>query len=326
MNYLDFAIIFAFIIFILIGLWRGFLNEILTFLGFIVSIILSFFLYSALGQKIYEEFNIPSGLSNLISFVFIFLILQIIWSLSSGIIYRKIYIKWRNWSNFRIIEKVLGSIVGFLNGFVLIALILISLVVIPVNPRVKSELTNAKLVPFFINKTAVLNNIIEQLFIPAAKEAEARLRNLTTSITPEGQSELSFPDNLELAPNSQAEIRMLDLINVERTQRGLRALEMDEGLRKVARAHSEEMFKLSYFDHVSPVTGTPFDRLDRAEIAYQLAGENIAYAPNVDVAHYGLMNSPPHKENILESKYGKVGIGIISAGPWGEMYTQEFTD
>lgn len=326
MNYIDLSILILFIIFIGIGLWRGFLNEFLTFFGFVISSILSFIFYSALGQKIYEELQIPSGLSNLISFILIFLVLQIIWSFFSTFIYRKIYQKWGEFRKFRKLDSALGAIPSLLNGFVVISLLLLILVIVPIHPRVKSHLSDSRLASFFVNNASLLNDKIEKLFIPAAGEAEAKIRNLTGTFFPEKETEVNFPENLQLSPDSQAEKRMFELINMERIRRGINPLVFDSELTEVARNHSEEMFRLSYFDHNSPVTGSPFDRLDAAGIKYLAAGENIAYAPNVDVAHFGLMDSPSHRENILEPSFQKIGIGIISAGPWGMMFSQEFTD
>jgi uncharacterized protein YkwD len=55
-------------------------------------------------------------------------------------------------------------------------------------------------------------------------------------------------------------------------------------------------------------------------------GENLALAPSVDLAHIGLMNSPSHRENILDPNFKRIGIGIIDADPYGKMITQVFTD
>jgi uncharacterized protein YkwD len=38
------------------------------------------------------------------------------------------------------------------------------------------------------------------------------------------------------------------------------------------------------------------------------------------------MNSPGHKANILSISFGKVGIGVIDGGIYGEMFCQEFTN
>jgi len=92
----------------------------------------------------------------------------------------------------------------------------------------------------------------------------------------------------------------------------------------VARQHSVEMFQLKYFGHQSPSLGSPFDRLQAAKISYTRAGENLAYARSVAIAHRGLMESPGHRENILRPEFTKVAIGVIAAGSYGRMFTQLF--
>ena len=81
---------------------------------------------------------------------------------------------------------------------------------------------------------------------------------------------------------------------------------------------------LKYFGHESPVAGSPFDRLKAAGITYARAGENLAYAQSVAVAHRALMDSPGHRENILRPEFTRIGIGVISAGAYGRMVTQLF--
>jgi uncharacterized protein YkwD len=119
---------------------------------------------------------------------------------------------------------------------------------------------------------------------------------------------------------------MLELVNGERARAGLQALVADERLRQVARAHSLEMFQLDYFSHTSPTAGSPFDRMHAAGIQFLVAGENLAYAPNVEIAHQGLMNSPGHRANILRPEFGRVGIGVLRSPAQGSMFTQDFTN
>ncbi|MGH2500680.1 MAG: CAP domain-containing protein, partial [Candidatus Limnocylindria bacterium] len=121
-----------------------------------------------------------------------------------------------------------------------------------------------------------------------------------------------------------AERALAELVNEARRAHGLPALTIDPRLVAVARAHSTEMFRLEYFGHQSPVSGSPFDRLDAAEIAYTRAGENLAYAHSVAIAHRGLMDSPGHRANILRPEFTRIGVGAISAGPYGRMFTQLF--
>ena len=84
--------------------------------------------------------------------------------------------------------------------------------------------------------------------------------------------------------------------------------------------------KRNYFSHYTPEGKSPFDRMDEAGIKYKAAGENLAYAPSVEVAHQGLIDSPGHRANILRPEFGHLGVGVIDGGINGKMFCQEFTD
>jgi uncharacterized protein YkwD len=70
------------------------------------------------------------------------------------------------------------------------------------------------------------------------------------------------------------------------------------------------MFQQGYFAHVDPDGTTPFERMRTGGVSFRAAGENLALAPTVEVAHNGLMNSPGHRENILSPDFTQVGTGI----------------
>lgn len=127
------------------------------------------------------------------------------------------------------------------------------------------------------------------------------------------------------------------MINAERSGRGLSILAADPMLTATARAHSEEMCSLDYFDHHSPTPGrsSPMDRylasvrqLGQPQPEYLLVGENIFYCSvfndiyNVDYAHRAFMASPGHRANILEPRFSKVGIGIYRNAK-GEFWVTE---
>jgi len=61
----------------------------------------------------------------------------------------------------------------------------------------------------------------------------------------------------------------------------------------------------------------PFERLRAAGIGYLTAGENLAFAPNLSLAHSGLMNSPGHRANILRPAFHHIGIGALRRLPTG---------
>ena len=117
---------------------------------------------------------------------------------------------------------------------------------------------------------------------------------------------------------------MLELVNRERAAAGLAPLAPDPELTEVARAHSTDMFARGYFSHITPEGRSPFDRMNAAGVKYQTAGENLALAPTLPIAHNGLMNSPGHRANILRPEFGRVGIGIMDGGARGLMVTQNF--
>ena len=124
--------------------------------------------------------------------------------------------------------------------------------------------------------------------------------------------------------SNSEEQTMLNLINKERTAKGLQPLSYDAALSKVARDKAKDMIDNNYFSHQSPTYGSPFDQMKSNGISYRYAGENLAGAPDVNTAHTNLMNSDGHRKNILNSNYTKVGIGVLNGGPYGKMYVQEY--
>ncbi len=157
-----------------------------------------------------------------------------------------------------------------------------------------------------------------------------------TTPQPEPQPEVEQPKEeqptIEEQPEEQEqkasvsaeEQQMVDLVNQERQQRGLAPLKINEELTKVARVKAQDMIDNNYFDHQSPTYGSPFDMLQHFGVSYRTAGENLAGNQTVGAAHQALMNSQGHRENILNSNYTEVGIGIIDGGPYGKMFVQLF--
>lgn len=124
------------------------------------------------------------------------------------------------------------------------------------------------------------------------------------------------------------EMDAFDLLNDERTSRGIAALDMDPGLRLLARAHSEDMVARGFFAHTNPDGDDPFDRMANAGITYSTAGENIAFnsfADPVATAVDGWMNSEGHRNNILNENFTLTGMGVAGGGGTGYYFTQVFT-
>ena len=126
------------------------------------------------------------------------------------------------------------------------------------------------------------------------------------------------------AARPDLEERMINLVNEERIKQGLPMLVADTELRNLARAHAMDMLAKGYFSHIDREGQDPFDRMRAAKINYLSAGENLAFGATLKIAHRGLMESAGHKENILRTSFRRIGIGILDAGRYGLMITQEF--
>lgn len=120
------------------------------------------------------------------------------------------------------------------------------------------------------------------------------------------------------------EQQMIDFVNEARKAAGLQPLSPDSKLAEVARAKSKDMIDHNYFSHQSPTYGSPFEMMQKFGIKYSTAGENIACNQSVQAAHEALMNSPGHRENILNASFTQIGIGIVDGGQCGKMFTQMF--
>jgi uncharacterized protein YkwD len=123
---------------------------------------------------------------------------------------------------------------------------------------------------------------------------------------------------------SSNEQRLLELVNQERETAGLKPLTWDQGLANAARAHSKLLAQHKEISHQFMGEADLTKRTGAAGANFSSVGENVGYAPDVDVAHNGFMNSPPHRANILRPDFNAIGIAIVPRG--NELYiTQDFS-
>ncbi len=129
------------------------------------------------------------------------------------------------------------------------------------------------------------------------------------------------------APRTAPTIRLaraaVCLINNRRTARGLSRLRINNRLSKAAKWHTHDMVHRSYFGHVSRRGRDVVDRLYGARylggrISWAV-GENLAWGsgnrgtPREIVRAW--MNSPGHRQNMLDRRFREIGIGVIANGP-----------
>jgi uncharacterized protein YkwD len=222
----------------------------------------------------------------------------------------------------RRINQLFGALPGLVSGLISAAILSALLLAIPVNEGLTERVRESTLA----NRLAVYTERLETKLVPVFRDAVSQTLNLLT-IRPESNERVSLPFTVaKPRPRPDLETEMLKLVNKERATVGLKPLAPDPELTEVARQHSADMFARGYFAHVTPEGRDPFDRIRAANIRFVAAGENLALAPTLQIAHTGLMNSPGHRANILARDFGRVGIGIMDGGIRGLMVTQNFRD
>jgi uncharacterized protein YkwD len=102
--------------------------------------------------------------------------------------------------------------------------------------------------------------------------------------------------------------------NKARTKAGLSKLKKDTQLMRAAKNKANDMATKGYFSHTTP-SGQQFTHfITGAGYRYTTIGENIAiYFSTEKEAVASWLNSPPHRENILNANYRHIGVGVA----WG---------
>src|SRR3989344_6156462 len=323
-NFID-VLIVALIVYLIWQGWRsGFIAGILNLITTVISLLAATLFYPTLGNLLAGQFAWGQNLSQVIAFFLILLILEIILSFLANKLYSTLAPIFNKIKAVQLTDRILGVIPSVLVGLFLVSLFLLLPLILPVKANLKDPIVESwwgkNVLPLGLKYQPSLENSLNRL----------PYQNLVYLITPEPTSEelveIEVPEKIEFKADPETEKDMLELVNRERAKLGLDILKADNPLRNVGRAHCLDMFKRSYFSHYTPEKKSPFDRMKAANIQYLIAGENLAYAPNVEIAHQGLMNSPGHKENILRPEFGKLGLGVIDGGLSGKMFCQEFSD
>ncbi len=218
------------------------------------------------------------------------------------------------WAN-----SVLGLLPGAIRGLGIAALLVLLLSALSAELGMRGPLVASRLADP-IARTG------QQALDAGLRWAGIDLQTLGVPAQASGSSTIDLPFSgiTDIQTDPQEEQTLLALINHERALAGLAPLQPDQDLADVGRRHGQEMFALGFFGHTSPSSGDPPDRLAAAGLEYDLSGENIALAPTADQAHEGLMNSPPHRANILNPGFSRVGIAVLRSADHGLMVTQEF--
>lgn len=137
----------------------------------------------------------------------------------------------------------------------------------------------------------------------------------------------------EAAPlSSPLELALLDLTNRDRALQGLQPVDLDVSLLEVARTRASAQLTSGPLNHYDPSGQLAFVGLiSQTGVEYLLAGENLARSSGVAAdpmlparVESALMQSPTHRQNILEPSFNRLAIGAAVDGSGRVAFAQIF--
>lgn len=317
MNWVDVILLIIVAVNIAGGWYRGFLLGLLDLSRWIGSWLAALFLYKPVSDLLAQAFDWSETWRRPMAFVLVLVATGVIIQFGAYALLRRMSPDLHRHK----LNRLLGALPGAVSGLIMAAVVSALLFAMPISESLSEAVQESIAAEEFAGFTDELEDLLSPIFHPAIKQT---LNKLIT-VEPGSDELVELPFKVEDSrPQPSLEDQMLQLINSERVIRGLRPLEMDRELTVVARRHSADMFARGYFSHYTPEGKDPFDRMKAADVRFRTAGENLALAPTLELAHTGLMNSPGHRANILNPHFGRVGIGIMSGGRRGIMVSQEF--
>lgn len=317
-NWVDLVILFILGFYAIEGVNRGLWIFLAELIAFVISLVVGLRFYPVAAQLLITNLSLPNSFANALGFLAVAMLTEVLLSILLNKILGYIPKSWyeQTW------QKILGIIPALLNGLILISFLLTLFIALPIKPRVKADINNSYIGGYLVSQTVQLERQLADIFGGVLRDTLTML-----TIEPQSQERVSLPvtpNKLEF--DEESELQMFIKINQERRKLGISELRWNSEIVPVARKHSQDMWERRYFSHINPDGEDPGDRLAQGGVIYLLAGENLALAPTVNLAHQGLMNSEGHRKNILDPRFKKIGIGVVDGGVYGKMFTQNFTD
>lgn len=136
---------------------------------------------------------------------------------------------------------------------------------------------------------------------------------------------VNFSQNIFFADITK--IALENFANQARQAVGLKPLVNNSKLDQAAKLKAENMVQNNYFNHNSPSGITPWFWFAKAGYNYKYAGENLAigFFDSKELFNAWL-NSPSHRENILNPNYKEMGTAVLPGYGGGNtvVVVQEF--
>jgi len=321
-NWIDLIIIFYLLVHFAGGVKKGLFSILAALFGFVLSLVLSFFTYSHSASFLVDNFAIDTAYANVLGFfanIFIFKIIIIV------LIYKSLP-KTMGRIKDSFLNKMIGGFISLAYGMIVVFLIFSITLSFSLPNFMNEELCASTAGNFVASDPLKLNDNFKDVFGNVLKTTMDKLDFLTIE-TGNKEKKIDLDCKIsDLKFDEQMEMDMLEMVNRERTSRGLSELVIDEKARDVARKHGVDMFKKGYFSHTNLEGKSSADRMKDGNVEFSMVGENLALSEDLLSAHTGLMESKGHRENILRFLFRRVGIGVVDGGPCGIIFVQNFAD
>lgn len=319
-NWIDWIIFFVVLYHLIDGWDRGLVSLFSNTIAFLVSLWVAIRFHAQVGGFLVQKFGLPQIWTNVLGYLVL--------AFPSEMMINSIL----EWPLLKVPQKIVGSVINkwfgsmfaVANALLFMTFLFLVILALPIRGTVKRDIKNSRIGSQLVVLSERFGGNVRSSLDSITREA---LKFVT--IKPNSGERLDLdvaPEPNQLTVDAESEAQMVRLVNQERVKQGLRALRVEEKLTIVGRNHSRDMFERRYFSHYSPEGRDVGFRAREEGIEYSLIGENLAYAPDVEMAHAGFMNSEGHRKNILDSAWSRIGIGVIDGDVYGKMFTQVFAN
>ncbi|HEY9905459.1 MAG TPA: CAP domain-containing protein [Candidatus Sericytochromatia bacterium] len=141
---------------------------------------------------------------------------------------------------------------------------------------------------------------------------------LSSTVIPNQNHNLKPSTSTTLTPSPQQiaqlkrsySTRLLALINSERQKVGVAPLSLNSNLTQAALSQSKDMAMNNFFSHSGSNGSQVGDRVSATGYSWSAVAENIAAGQSTPFQVFqSWLNSPPHKQTMLNPQYTEVGFG-----------------
>jgi uncharacterized protein YkwD len=312
------------LVLVLVGLYvledvrHGVLHGLVQLAGLLLSLLAALLFYGVVATELVHRFGLGYGLAKPIAFGGVWLICDLVYSATV----RRLTAHATQDVARSGLGRLLGIGTGLARGGIVAMLLLAIISALPLPEPVSQAVRDSSLGSRLAERGQTVQRALSGVLGDAVQESIALL-----TVRPESTERVALSFRVASPRiDPEAETAMLTLLNRARAENGLEPLTVDPTIREVARDYSTTMFQEGFFAHIDQNGATPFDRMRAGGAEFRAAGENLALAPTVQIAHDGLMSSPGHRANILNARFHRVGIGVADGGMHGKMFTQNFAD